>query len=178
MDLEKLKYPTGKFSMPSNPTDAMHQIWLNDLATLPGRLESVVVTLDDQQLGTPYRPDGWTVRQVVHHLADSHMNAFCRIKLTLTEDSPAIKPYEEGAWAEMSDYTSLPIDPSLNIIRGLHLRMVNVLKNISKTDFQKHYVHPEYGKTYTLEAVLALYAWHSNHHLAHITELKKRMGWD
>ena len=177
MNLEELKYPIGKFSMPEKTNKAMHQVWLNDLAILPGRLESETATLNDKQLDTPYRPGGWTTRQLVHHIADSHLNAFCRIKLTLTEDSPTIKPYEEGAWAAMSDYTSLPIDSSLNILRGLHPRMVYVLKNLSDEAFQKYYVHPEYGKTYSLEAVLGLYAWHSNHHLSHILALKKRMDW-
>ena len=177
MNIEKLKYPIGKFSMPDHPLTSMHQEWLNDLATLPGRLESDVATMSEEQLDTPYRPEGWTCRQVVHHLADSHLNAFCRIKLTLTEKNPTIKPYHEGAWAEMSDYKNLPIGHSLEILRGLHVRMVHILKNLSSEELKKYYVHPEYGKTYTLETVMALYAWHCNHHLAHITELKKRMGW-
>ncbi len=178
MELEKLKYPIGRFSMPESPSEDMHRRWINDLAALPGRLESAVATMNDEQLDTPYRPEGWTSRQVVHHMADSHLNAFCRIKLTLTEESPTIKPYYEGAWAKMSDYTNLPISHSLEILRGLHVRMVHILKSLTQDDLKKYYVHPEYGKTYTLESVMALYAWHCNHHLAHITELKKRMGWE
>ena len=177
-DIESLKYPIGKFSMIENPTDANRQQWLNDLASLPGRLESMTATLNEMQLDTPYRPDGWTVRQVVHHLADSHLNAFCRIKLVLTEESPVIKPYHEGEWAKMKDYYELPIDHSIGILRGLHARMVFVLKNMTTSERAKFYVHPQYGKNYPLETVMALYAWHSNHHLAHIESLKKRNQWD
>ena len=178
MDIEQLKYPIGKFSMPASPSESHREQWLTDMATLPGRLESAVITLNDEQLNTPYRPGGWTVRQVVNHLADSHLNAFCRIKLTLTEDSPTIKPYDEAKWANMFDYKALPISHSLDILRGLHPRMVFVLRNLSKEELAKHYFHPEYaGRAYTLETVMALYAWHCNHHLAHITSLKKRKGW-
>ena len=177
MEIEQLKYPIGKFTIPDNPTDAIRSQWLNNLATLPGRLETTVATLNDAQMDTPYRPDGWTVRQVVHHLADSHMNAFCRIKFTLTEESPTIKPYHEADWAAMDDYKMLPVIHSIALLRGLHVRMVFILKNMTAADRKKFYVHPEYGKTYTLETVMTLYAWHSNHHLAHITSLKKRMDW-
>src|SRR5690606_20074411 len=121
--------------------------------------------------------DGWTIRQVIHHLADSHLNAFCRIKLTLTEDSPTIKPYHEADWARMDDYIKMPVSHSIDILRGLHARMVFVLKNLSATEREKFYIHPEYGRTYTLETVMALYAWHCNHHLAHITSLMERKGW-
>ena len=178
MNIEQLKYPIGKFTLPNNPTNKLRSQWLADLATLPGRLESAVSTLSDEQLDTQYRPDGWAIRQVVHHLADSHLNAFCRIKLTLTEDSPTIKPYDEATWAKMDDNSKMPIHSSLSILRGLHERMVFVLKNMTTEDRAKFYFHPEYdGRKYPLEEVMALYAWHSSHHLAHINNLKEKKGW-
>lgn len=177
MELEKLKYPIGPFNLPENILEADRLNWAKTLVALPGILESVIAPLNKDQMNTPYRPGGWTVRQVIHHLADSHMNAFCRIKLTLTEDSPTIKPYDEAAWAEMSDYTNVPIAASLDILRGLHKRMAHVLKNLSMDERTKYYVHPEYGSQYTLDHVLGLYAWHCNHHLAHITQLIKRNQW-
>lgn len=178
MNIEQLKYPIGHFTLPENPNDALRSEWLSDLATLPGRLESAISTLNDKQLDTPYRPDGWTTRQVVHHLADSHLNAFCRIKLTMTEDSPTIKPYHEGEWAKADDYHKMPVSSSINILRGLHERMVFVLKNMTAEERAKFYFHPEYdGRKYTMEEVMGLYAWHCNHHLAHINNLKKREGW-
>ncbi len=178
MDIEKLKYPVGKFQMPKEMTPALRQNYLDDLATLPEKLEATISSLNDSQLDTPYRPGGWTVRQVVHHFADSHINAFCRIKLVLTEESPTIKPYHEGLWAEMSDYASMPVSQSISILHGLHKRMVHILSNLNEAELEKYYVHPEYGKTFTLDTVIALYGWHCNHHLAHISELKKRNYWD
>ncbi len=177
MDLEKLRYPIGKFKMPTEMTSAIRSQYMNDLATLAGKLEAATSSLTNEQLDTQYRPNGWTIRQVVHHFADSHINAFCRIKMVLTEESPTIKPYHEGLWADMSEEQTLPISASIDIIRGLHIRMVNVLSNLSEAELQKFYTHPEYNKTFTLDTVIALYGWHCNHHLAHITELKKRMGW-
>ena len=177
MNIEKLKYPIGKCNFIENASEETWQSWIHDLATLPGRLESALITLNKEQINTPYRPEGWTVKQVVHHMADSHMHAYCRIKLSLTEDSPTIKPYNESAWAKMEDYQYLPISLSLDILRGLHPRMVYLFKHMTDVERKKTYVHPEYGNKYTMESVLALYAWHSNHHLAHITALKERNDW-
>ena len=169
--MEKLKYPIGKMQMPAVVDEKQRQTWINEIETLPERLEAAVANLTDEQLDTPYRPGGWTVRQLVHHIADSHQNAFCRLKLTLTEDSPTIKPYDEAAWAEMPDYLDLPISSSLSILRGLHVRFAFVFKNMSEADFKKYYVHPEYGEKFEMEKMLCLYAWHGNHHLAHITNM-------
>lgn len=177
MDLEKLKYPIGRYQKITDFTSENRKAWIHDLTILPGNLEATVASLSEKQLDTPYRPDGWTVRQVVHHVADSHLNAFIRIKLVMTEGNTTIRPYKEALWAAMGDYTDLPISHSLNILRGLHPRMVHVFQNMTEDDFKKSYIHPEYGQTYLLDSVLALYSWHGRHHLAHITELKKREGW-
>ncbi|MEO8794912.1 MAG: YfiT family bacillithiol transferase, partial [Daejeonella sp.] len=127
---------------------------------------------------TPYRPEGWTVRQVIHHLADSHMNAFIRFKLALTESNPTITPFDESLWADLPDGKKSPIDSSLKIIEGLHFRWTALLNSLSEDQFQRTYFHPDHGKKWTLENVLALYSWHSSHHLAHITSLKDRMNWN
>ena len=145
------------------------------LRLLPERLRAAVAGLNDAQLDTPYRDGGWTVRQVVHHLADSHANAFIRFKLALTEDWPTIKPYDEAAWARLPD-SRLPIDGSLVFVDALHARLVSLLQAMSEDDFQKGFVHPERGRM-TLAGNLAIYDWHSRHHVAHITRLRERMGW-
>ena len=165
--MEHLKYPIGKFTAPENVTADMRQAWIESITALPQHLEAALEGVTEAQLDTPYRPDGWTVRQVVHHLADSHINAYCRLHLSLTEDAPVIKPYEEGAWAKLPDST-LPISHSLEILRGLHFRWVHLLRNMSEADFQRTYVHPQYGKVYSMDTMSALYAWHGGHHLAHV----------
>jgi uncharacterized damage-inducible protein DinB len=175
-DLEGLRHPIGRFS-PSNPLlptsrDAQIQV----LRDLPEALRSAVAGLSDGQLDTPYRESGWTVRQVVHHLADSHGNSFFRFKHALTEDWPTIKPYDENAWAKLADTRALAIEPGLAMVAGLHARWVKLLESLSDDDFKKGYNHPERGKQ-DLATALALYAWHSLHHTAHITELRKRQGW-
>ncbi len=177
MDLEKLKYPIGKPPYISQATPEARQQWIQEMSRLPSLLEKTLAQLSDEQLDTPYRPGGWSVRQVVHHLADSHLQAFSRLKFVLAEGNTTIKPYDEAAWAALSDSTTLPVAPSLQIIGGLHLRMVHLFQNMSDEDFTKAYHHPGYGKDYSLDAVLALYTWHGKHHLAHITELVKREGW-
>ena len=176
-DIEKLKYPVGKFIKPDIFTKQQISDWITIIEQLPSKLRKEVEHLSDEQLDTPYRPDGWTVRQVVHHLGDSHMNSYLRFHWTLTEDKPTIKPYFEDRWAELPDTKFAPIEMSLNLIAALHFRWVYSLKLMNENDFNKIYIHPEYGKEFDLKTALGSYAWHCDHHLAHITELKKRMGW-
>ena len=175
MSLEELRYPIGRFQMPKSITKELLLSWMTDIECFPQRLRKEVVGLTDAQLDTPYRQDGWTVRQVVHHCADSHMNAFVRLKLTLTEDKPTIKPYVEARWAELPD-SKMPIEPSLIIVDGLHQRWSVLLSNLSDKDLARTYIHPESGREVRLDITMAIYAWHCNHHLAHITRLKER-GW-
>lgn len=143
---------------------------------LPERLKAAVSGLSDAQLDTPYREGGWTVRQVVHHLADSHANSVIRFKLALTEDWPTIKPYDEAAWAKLPDSKSLPIESSMTFIEGMHERWVALLEAMTEADFERGFVHPEHGRQ-SLATALAIYAWHSRHHVAHITGLRARNGW-
>jgi uncharacterized damage-inducible protein DinB len=173
--VDDLRYPIGPFkpSLTSTPADrAAHIAVLSDL---PERLSEAVDGLEDAQLDTAYREGGWIVRQVVHHVADSHMNSYVRFKLALTEHEPIIKPYDEAAWAVLPD-SRMPVDVSLTLTWSLHERWVELLESMSEKDFQKKYVHPERG-TQDLATTLALYAWHSRHHTAHITTLRARMGW-
>lgn len=146
------------------------------IASLPARMRAAVSGLNDGQLDTAYRPGGWTVRQVVHHVADSHMNGFIRIKLALTEDNPTIKPYDQDAWATLADMR-LPIDVSLNLLDGIHHRWEVVARAITPEQFSRTFVHPEMGEQLTVDQQLQLYAWHSRHHVAHITALRQREGW-
>lgn len=174
--LEKLKYPTGKF-MASKSYDAAYLAGCIDkLRELPNSLREVSNGLTDVQLDTPYREGGWSPRQIIHHLADSHINSFTRFKLALTEDDPTIKPYDQDAWAEGSD-AKLPISVSLSILDGVHARLVNVLENMSAEDFKTTFLHPEYPEKLNLEWMTGLYAWHGHHHMAQIKALKEREGW-
>jgi uncharacterized damage-inducible protein DinB len=174
--LEDLRYPIGHFSLPASSMAGIRSAHIQTLRLLPERLTAAVAGLDDHQLDTPYREGGWSVRQVVHHVADSHANAYVRMKLALTEDFPTIKPYDEAAWADLPDARWLPVAISLNLIAALHLRWVSLLESVGEEDFRRGYVHPEGGRQ-TLAQVLALYDWHSRHHTAHIANLRKRMGW-
>lgn len=173
---EQLRYPIGKFIMPDVMTHHTIQTWIGDLDELPLRLRNAVSGLSDEQLDTPYRPDGWTVRQVISHLADGHMNAYTRTKLSLTEDEPVIKPYEEDLWANLPDI-SCSVEPSLGILESLHAKWVYLLRKLTPADLDRKYIHPAQGKAFTLKYLLGLYAWHGKHHLAHITALKERMNW-
>jgi hypothetical protein len=173
---EQLRYPTGKFKAPETVSSDDIKQWMDVIEKFPERLQKETATLNDAQLNTPYRDEGWTVRQVVHHVADSHMNAYIRFKLTLTEDTPTIKPYLEARWAEMPD-SKATINLSLPILEGVHKRWMIILRSMKPEDFERKLFHPEQNKELFLKNMLALYAWHSNHHLAHITELKKREGW-
>jgi hypothetical protein len=172
-----LRYPIGDFSPPAESGDAERQAAIAVLAALPGNLRAAVSGLSDEQLATPYRPGGWTVRQLTHHVADSHMNAYVRIRLALTEDWPTIKPYEESRWAELADARTLPVEVSLSLLEALHRRWVVLLQSLGEADWQRGYVHPDMGRRQPLDAVLAMYSWHSRHHTAHIAALRSRMGW-
>ncbi len=173
---DNLRYPIGRFSPPASFSPEIRAAQIETLRQLPQRLRGAVAGLSDVQLDTPYRDGGWTVRQTVHHIADSHANSFVRFKLALTEDWPTIKAYNEAAWAELADGRTLPVELSLQWIGGLHARWTALLESMTEEDFRKGYVHPAMGRQ-TLAAALALYAWHSRHHTAHITALRTRMGW-
>ena len=172
---EDLRFPIGKFDAQIEVTPEMRKGFIKTIADLPENLEKAVEGLSDERLDTPYRPEGWTVRQTIHHVADSHLNSFCRFKLALTEDVPTIRPYYEDRWAELAD-SRMPIDVSMKIIEGLHRRWANLLNSMTDEDFQKQLKHPESG-IWTLEKMLGLYDWHSKHHTAHITKLRERNGW-
>lgn len=174
--MEDLRYPIGKY-MPQPFDEKQLQRWLADIKFLPQHLEHAIINLDEHQLDTPYRPDGWTVKQLVHHVADSHMNAYIRFKLGLTETNPAIKPYDEGAWALLSDTKNLPINISLTLLHALHARWLEVLKAMSTEEWNRTVYHPEQKKDITLWHLLGMYAWHSKHHTAHISALRERMKW-
>ena len=169
------RYPVGKFSYSGPITADQKKQFLDDIEQTPARLREAVRGLSDAQLDTPYRDGGWTVRQVVHHVPDSHMNSYIRFKLALTEDDPIIKPYEEALWAELPD-SRQPIDNSLTILDSLHCRWMTILRNIDDAGWKRTFRHPELGSM-PLEKALALYSWHGRHHVAHVTELRNRMGW-
>jgi hypothetical protein len=174
-DEQDLRYPVGRFSAPAESNAEVRAEQIQTLRSLPERLRAAVDGLNDSQLDTPYRDGGWTVRQVVHHFADSHANSYVRFKLALTEDWPTIKPYDEGAWARLPD-SRQAVEPSLVLITGLHQRFVGLLELMSEEDFQRGFIHPERGRV-TLATNLAIYDWHSRHHTAHITSLRARKGW-
>jgi hypothetical protein len=170
------RYPVGKFEAPTSFTEAARKQRIAEIQSLPAKMRDAVKGLSEQQLDTPYRDGGWTIRQVVHHVPDSHLNAYVRWKLTLTEDTPTIKPYAEAEWAKLED-SKLPVDISLDLLAGVHGRWVAVIHAMRPEHWQREFFHPEMNKKMNLDQLLALYAWHSRHHLAHITELKKRKGW-
>ena len=170
------RYPIGKFDENINVTKELKSEFISTIENLPSQLRKEVENLSQQQLDIPYREGGWTVRQVIHHLPDSHINSYVRFKLALTEDNPKIKTYEEHLWAELKDTFETPIEISLNLLEALHQRWSILLNSLTDEQFSRTFQHPEWGSI-TLSTTLALYAWHSKHHLAHITELKKKMGW-
>ncbi|MGA9836817.1 MAG: putative metal-dependent hydrolase [Gemmatimonadaceae bacterium] len=173
-----LRYPIGRFERPTRLTAAERAVAVEAIAAAPRAMRDIIRGLDDAQLDTPYRPDGWTVRQVVHHVPDSHFNAYARFKLALTESRPTIKPYDEAKWAALPDGRSPLVAESLVLTDALHARWVYLLRAMTPADFERTLVHPERpGAPMTLDAMLALYAWHGEHHVAHIAALRKRMGW-
>jgi hypothetical protein len=175
--MDDLRYPVGNNSFDAIVDEADYPKLIQTIADAPKVLRDAVKGMSDEQLDTPYREGGWTVRQVVHHLGDSHMNAFCRLKLALTEDRPTIKPYDEAAWAELPD-AKLPVEVSLRLLESLHERWVPIWKSVPTSDMKKKgFVHPEHKRFISLDQVLSMYAWHCRHHTAHITELARRKGW-
>jgi uncharacterized damage-inducible protein DinB len=171
-----LRYPLGRYQAPELITAAQRDTWITELANLPENLKQAISGLSDEQLDTPYRPGGWSVRQVVNHLPDSHMNSYVRFRLALTEPSPLIKPYEEAAWAELVDAKAGPTAPSLQLLEGLHTRWVALLSTLTEAEFARTFRHPELGEI-RLDWTLGFYAWHSLHHVAQITGLRERSGW-
>jgi DinB superfamily len=171
-----LSYPIGRFDWNAPVTAGMRPRLMGEIAEAPARLRQAIDGLDDRQLDAPYRPGGWTVRQVVHHVPESHMHSFLRMRLALTEDEPTVKPYNEAKCAELADSRSLPPACSLALLENLHIRWVDLLRHMTDADFHRSYRHPEIGLV-RLDTNLALYAWHGRHHTAHITGLRQRMGW-
>ena len=176
-DLEQLKYPNGKLSIQPNPTSQQIQGWVNDIAALPPKFRAALAGLDDAKLDTPYRPGGWTVRQVAHHVPDSHLNAYIRVNWALTEDRPTIKPYNQAAWAALPYAMSAPVATSLDLLEATHDRWVAVMRLITTEQWQREYFHPEDQRWFKLNDLVQIYAWHGPHHLAHIVNLRKRMAW-
>lgn len=174
--MEDLRYPIGKYE-PQPFSEKQLKDWLIDIKFMPQHLENAVLNLDEAQLNTPYREGGWTLREVVHHVADSHMNAYIRFKLALTEDNPTIKPYDEVAWANLADTRVVPINISLTLLHALHTRWVEVIRSIKEDQWSRKVFHPEHHKEMSLWYLLGSYAWHSRHHTAHVTSLRERMKW-
>ena len=175
--LENLRYPIGKFNAPEVYSTEYLTSKIAEIASFPERLKKEVLHLTVEQLETHYRPDGWTIRQVIHHCADSHMNCFIRIKWALTEDNPTIKFYHEDRWAELQDNLTMPIQPTLSFLEGLHFRLAYLMTSLSEVGLEKTFIHPENNKKFKIKEIIGIYAWHGNHHLAHITALKKQTAW-
>lgn len=175
--MDDLRYPIGRFTPPDGPaSDDQLAAWIDDLAALPGQMRAAVAGLDEAQLDTPYRPGGWTVRQVVHHVPDSHLNAWVRFKWTLTEDRPLIKAYDESAWAELPDTRTVPVETALTFLDLLHARWTGLLRALDREALSRVFVHPVSGEN-RLDHTVGMYAWHGTHHVAHITRLRERQGW-
>jgi uncharacterized damage-inducible protein DinB len=175
-NLTALQYPIGKFSFDDNVATEKRNNFIFEIESAPVKLREAVKGLTDKQLDTPYRPEGWTVRQVIHHIADSHINAYTRMKFALTEVEPTIHAYEEKDWAKLNDVFQTPIEVSIDLLDSLHKRWVVLLKSLTEADCKRKFNHPEAGIR-TVDWLIALYAWHGKHHTAHITFLKERMGW-
>ena len=171
-----LRYPIGEYE-PQPFSEALKQQWIGDIRFLPNHIEKAILNLDANQLETSYRENGWTVLQVVHHVADSHINAYCRFKLALTEDEPTIKPYDQDKWAELPDVKNIPVNISVTLLFALHARWVELLDPFEHADWEKTIFHPEHKMKFTLWYLLGSYAWHSRHHVAQIVTLRERMNW-
>lgn len=174
--MSDLRYPIGKFHYEGSPSEDQKQKFIADIAQTPANLRAAVLGLSEQQLDAPYRPEGWTVRQVTHHIPDSHLNAYVRFKLALTEDEPTIKPYAEDKWAQLADTQTTPVEVSLTLLDSLHTRWVNLLHSLKEEDWKRTFRHPEMGAM-NLEKTLALYSWHGRHHVAHVSTLRERNAW-
>ena len=170
-----VRYPIGSFQYDGEMDMEVVNKWVKEIEELPRMLQDAVKDLDEEQLDTPYRLDGWTIRQVIHHLADSHMHAYIRLKLALTEESPVVKTYDETKWAEMADY-QFPVEGSLLLLKGLHKRWAELLRTLSQSEMEKTFTHPELGVVLIYKNI-GMYAWHGKHHLAHITSLLEQKGW-
>ncbi len=176
-ELEQLRYPIGRHVRPDSYTTKDLNEWISVLGALPEWLDHCIENLDAAQLETPYRPDGWTVNQVIHHIADSHINAMVRLKLALTEDKPTILPYKEALWANLPDVANTPVNVSITLIHALHRRWVVVLQNLKPEDWLREYYHPEDKEDVPIWVMTSMYAWHSRHHMEHVRQLRERMGW-
>lgn len=174
--MKENQYPIGKYQ-PQPFSEKQLEEWLIDIKFLPQHLEYAILNLDEKQLETPYREGGWTVQQLVHHVADSHMNAYIRFKLGLTEDNPTIKPYDENEWAKMQDTKKLPVNISITLLHAVHARWYTILEHMKHKDFERTVFHPEHQKQMSLWFLLGMYAWHCRHHTAHVTTLRENKGW-
>lgn len=170
INMENLKYPIGKYDQPENIKKEHIDKWLNEIAILPKKIRTLTQNLSQEQLHWIYRPEGWSIKQVVHHCADSHMNCLMRFKLALTEDLPTIKPYEEKLWAELADSQDTNIEPSIVLLESIHYKWIVLLKSLTQEQLKRQFLHPATKKIYDLDAVIGMYAWHGNHHLAHIEQ--------
>jgi hypothetical protein len=168
MDLEKLKFPIGKYSPNKNPSNTELKIWIETIEAFPAQVEQLVAATTSEQLNWKYRPDGWMVKQVIHHCADSHMNSLIRFKLALTEDTPVIRPYYEDRWANLEDGLTTEIEESLVLLKGMHKKWTRLLKSLTKDQLKMEFVHPEHGLQFNIAETIGSYAWHCKHHLAHI----------
>ena len=175
-EIDRLKYPIGKFKAPKEYSDDLREGFLSEIEETPFFMRHAVENLNEEQLATPYREGGWTIEQVVHHVPDSHMNAYIRTKLALTEKEPIINTYKEDTWAKLEDYITTPIETSLLLLETIHTRWLILLKSLKKSQFERKLNHPEMGVV-DINWILAQYAWHGKHHIAHINSLKQRMGW-
>jgi hypothetical protein len=175
--MDDLRFPIGRFEPQQSYTAQQRTRFIDEIAATPQRLRQTVSGLSGEQLDTPYRPEGWTVRQVVHHVPESHMNSYIRFKLALTEEKPTVKPYDENAWAKLADVGQTPLEVSLTLLDSLHSRWTVLLRSLTESQFKREFTHPDIGLM-TLERNLALYAWHGAHHIAHIARLRDRMGWN
>ncbi|PWJ39154.1 YfiT family bacillithiol transferase [Sediminitomix flava] len=176
LDLKALQYPIGEFVSPENIDDKQVKEWIEDIALFPSRLIELVEELKDDELAYIYRPEGWSILQLIHHCADSHMNSFIRFKLALTEDTPTIRPYLEDKWAKCPDTLEMPIETSLQILTGLHARWSHLLNRLTEEGLKRTFVHPEHGKQFSLAEAIGMYAWHCYHHLAHVSLALKFKG--
>lgn len=175
--MDNFRYPIGKFEPMDKVSTEQRNAWIEQIAATPQELRFAIAGLSDHQMDTPYRSGGWTVRQVVHHLPDSHLNSYIRFKLALTEENPIIKPYLEDRWAQLEDYDVTPVEVSLTLLESLHERWVTLLSRLEDAQFLLTFTNPESGDTLSLQTAVGLYAWHGRHHIAQITSLRERMGW-